>query len=66
MDDVAGASDALGVLANFLTALSVNSFDIKLHVQHLNLARSLDMEPQVVRKRLLVTLQLGMMCGYPS
>ena len=55
MDDIAGASDSLDVLANLLIALSVNSFDIKLHVQHLNLVRSLDMEPQVVKKWLLAT-----------
>ena len=48
MDDVADASDGLDALAHLLTELSANSFDIKLHVQHINLARSLDMEPQVV------------------
>lgn len=49
MDDSANVtSDGLDALANLLTELSVNSFDINLHVQHINLARSLDMEQQVV------------------
>lgn len=48
MDDSANTSDGLDALANLLTELSVNSFDINLHVQHINMARSLDMEPQVV------------------
>jgi len=47
MDDSADTSDGLDALANLLTELSVNPFDINLHVQHINLARSLDMEPQV-------------------
>ncbi|KAI9568595.1 hypothetical protein HD554DRAFT_2099306 [Boletus coccyginus] len=47
MDDSADTSDGLDALANLLTELSVNPFDIHLHVQHINLARSLDMEPQV-------------------
>jgi hypothetical protein len=48
MDDPANTSDALDALANLLTGLSVNSFDINLHVQHINLARSLpEMESQV-------------------
>ncbi|KAF8120579.1 hypothetical protein EV363DRAFT_1474306, partial [Boletus edulis] len=48
MNDSADTSDALDALANLLTELSVNSFDINLHVQHINLARTLDMEPQVL------------------
>lgn len=48
MDDSANASDGLDALANLLTELSVNSFDINLHVQHINLARSFDMDGQVL------------------
>jgi hypothetical protein len=48
MDDFANTSDGLDALANLLTELTVNSFDINLHVQHINLARSLDMEPEVL------------------
>lgn len=47
MDDSANATDGLDALANLLTELSVNSFDINLHVQHINLARSLNMDAQV-------------------
>ncbi|KAF9220989.1 hypothetical protein BS17DRAFT_786300 [Gyrodon lividus] len=48
MDDSANTNDGLDALANLLTELSVNSFDINLHVQHINLARSLpEMESQV-------------------
>ncbi|KAF9242560.1 hypothetical protein BU15DRAFT_86759 [Melanogaster broomeanus] len=48
MDYSTNASDNLDALANLLTELSVNSFDIRLHVQHINLARSLpEMESQV-------------------
>lgn len=48
MDDSVNASDGLDALANLLTELSVNSFDIHLHVQHINLARALDMDAQVL------------------
>lgn len=48
MDGSTSATDGLDALANLLTELSVNPFDINLHVQHINLARSLDMDAQVI------------------
>lgn len=48
MVDSANTSDGLGALAKLLTDISVNSFDICLHVRHINLARSLEMGPQVL------------------
>lgn len=42
------ASEGLDALANLLTELSVSSFDINLHVQHIHLACSLDMDAQVL------------------
>ncbi|KAG8214448.1 hypothetical protein J3R82DRAFT_9471 [Butyriboletus roseoflavus] len=59
MDDSASASDGLDALANLLTELSVNSFDIDLHVQHINLARSLDMDEQVFVAREMATSYLA-------
>ncbi|KAG9315935.1 hypothetical protein JVU11DRAFT_3587 [Chiua virens] len=49
MDDFVNASDGLDALADLLTELSVNAFDINLHLRHINLARSLpDMDAQVL------------------
>ena len=48
MDDSANTAEGLDALANLLTELSANSFDINLHVQHINLARSLHMDAQVL------------------
>lgn len=59
MDDSANATDGLDALANLLTELSVNSFDINLHVQHINLARSLDMDEQVFVAREMATSYLA-------
>jgi hypothetical protein len=47
MVNSADATKGLDALANLLTELSVSPFDINHHVQHINLARSLDMEEQV-------------------
>ena len=48
MDDSVETTKGLDALADLLTELSVNSFDINLHVQHVNLARSLAMDAQVL------------------
>ncbi|KAH0831905.1 hypothetical protein J3R83DRAFT_12788 [Lanmaoa asiatica] len=48
MNDSVDAADGLDALVNLLTELSVSPFDINLHVQHINLARSLDMDVEVI------------------